>query len=689
MKNNKIKQNKDNRFSLINYKDININLYNSLKDQKYQLIPFKVILNDVGDIRYTPASVQEWKNSIYTYNSNYMKNLPVYDINVNDLIKKYFSLYFKPSFFKGKYISRYMRKKRRTLLKIYVSKAEVKHTNSKALINIFIVDREKKVLYKTIKNILEVRFWMYIWKSLYFKEKLEYKDFLKWINIYYPRREKFITKKYLGYKLLRKDIRLGWIWRLFRQKREFYYDRIKTYLNKKWKVNYMLRAKKILFSRSTKIDKYSGRLNIINKPRRKGGLNNNNIRRYISPYLYKFRFRNNFRFENYYFDSIDNSEGISIYFRHLIYRFFLNKYKFERILLYRLGIYLKKIYKKKIEFNIINLKSVNFNVDILTSMLTLRIKIRKKKQSPRPGWESLRLQRRTKYPININNIVERMYEDKIKDMSVLENNYRNLNINSLIFSESNRIDLKDSSSNETKEILLYDTKNKDDILNKALLSFYKGKSIKDKNIKNHLINLNDIIFKKIIKYKNMGALWCRILLICPWLSNSGKTLKLLVLKYIWKNIYELNNYLFTVTIQKIQETEIGYHGSKSIILNTIVKEQRVNGRGFYSLAVLNPRCTLTGFERNYQVRILSNQINKNVRRFYLQNSNVLNLDSWFLTGFVDAEGCFLIRIRKNNNLKIGWNVELRFQISLHKKDKILLEQIQNFFGIGNISKHGQ
>lgn len=507
MKNNKIKQKKDNRFSL-NYKDKNINLYNSLIGQKYQFIPFKVILNDVGDIRYAPASVQEWKNSIYTYNSNYMKNLPVYDINVNDLIKKYFSLYFKPSFFKGKYISRYMRKKRRTLLKIYVSKAEVKHTNSKALINIFIVDREKKVLYKTIKNILEVRFLMYIWKSLFFKEKLEYKDFLKWVKIYYPHREKFITKKYLGYKLLRKDIRLGWIWRFFRQKRELYYDIVKTYLNKKWKVNYMqLRsAKKILFSRSTKIDKYSGRLNIINKPQRKGGINKNNIDRYISPFLIKFRFRNNFRFENYYFDSIDNSEGISIYFRQLIYRFFLNKYKLERILLYRLGIYLKKIYKKKIEFNIINLKSVNFNVDILTSMLTLRIRIRKKKQSPRPGWESLRLQRRTKYPININNIVERMYEGKIKDMSVLENNYRNLNINELIFSENNKVDLKDSSSNETKEILLYDTKNKDDIINKALLSFYKGKSIKDKNIKNHLINLNDIIFKKIIKYKNMGGM---------------------------------------------------------------------------------------------------------------------------------------------------------------------------------------
>ena len=39
-------------------------------------------------------------------------------------------------------------------------------------------------------------------------------------------------------------------------------------------------------------------------------------------------------------------------------------------------------------------------------------------------------------------------------------------------------------------------------------------------------------------------------------------------------------------------------------------------------------------------------------------------------------------------MKIGWNVELRFQISLHEKDKALLEQIKNYFGVGNIYKAG-
>ena len=58
------------------------------------------------------------------------------------------------------------------------------------------------------------------------------------------------------------------------------------------------------------------------------------------------------------------------------------------------------------------------------------------------------------------------------------------------------------------------------------------------------------------------------------------------------------------------EKEMEYRGSKTIILepkSTIVKEQRVDGSSANILAL---KCTLVGFERNYQVKILSNQINK-------------------------------------------------------------------------------
>jgi hypothetical protein len=60
------------------------------------------------------------------------------------------------------------------------------------------------------------------------------------------------------------------------------------------------------------------------------------------------------------------------------------------------------------------------------------------------------------------------------------------------------------------------------------------------------------------------------------------------------------------------------------------------------------------------------------------------LNPWFITGFTDAEGSFSVIVLKSNNLKVQWQARLYFQISLHVKDKILLEQIKNFFGVGEI-----
>jgi hypothetical protein len=52
----------------------------------------------------------------------------------------------------------------------------------------------------------------------------------------------------------------------------------------------------------------------------------------------------------------------------------LTQYKFEEKLLYILASFLRKFYKKKVEFNIINLRSIAFNSDIFTRILTLKSK---------------------------------------------------------------------------------------------------------------------------------------------------------------------------------------------------------------------------------------------------------------------------------------------------------------------------
>ena len=116
----------------------------------------------------------------------------------------------------------------------------------------------------------------------------------------------------------------------------------------------------------------------------------------------------------------------------------------------------------------------------------------------------------------------------------------------------------------------------------------------------------------------MGALWSGTSYERLQLSNSGNILKPLVLNDDLKVVRGWNNFL--VIIQRILEKGMDNRGSKSIVAlvrSTIVKEQRVDGswqeKFFFHPFTLGGfsclRCTLVGFERNHQIRILSNQIN--------------------------------------------------------------------------------
>ena len=107
----------------------------------------------------------------------------------------------------------------------------------------------------------------------------------------------------------------------------------------------------------------------------------------------------------------------------------------------------------------------------------------------------------------------------------------------------------------------------------------------------------------------VGALRGRISLLCLKLSNSGDTLKLLIPNYIRKYISGQNNYLGMVTSYMISENKMGYRGSKLVLLNSIVKEQRVDDSYLASKSYSKLRCTLMGFERNYQLKIPSKQLN--------------------------------------------------------------------------------
>lgn len=116
----------------------------------------------LGEKKYFPPVSKEWKNSIYLFNQYNLKNLPVFDLNINELIKNYFNLYLSPK----SLIEKYKPSKFKFLSfnKIYVSKAEIKHTNSKAILTVYLYNREKVSLLKRIKKINQD---LYTYKGLW------------------------------------------------------------------------------------------------------------------------------------------------------------------------------------------------------------------------------------------------------------------------------------------------------------------------------------------------------------------------------------------------------------------------------------------------------------------------------------------------------------------------------------------
>lgn len=59
-----------------------------------------------------------------------------------------------------------------------------------------------------------------------------------------------------------------------------------------------------------------------------------------------------------------------------------------------------------------------------------------------------------------------------------------------------------------------------------------------------------------------------------------------------------------------------------------------------------------------------------------------SLEPLFVTGFTDAEGCFEVVITQKNRSSTGtkYNYNLSYSIGLHKRDKVLLESLQAYFG---------
>lgn len=70
------------------------------------------------------------------------------------------------------------------------------------------------------------------------------------------------------------------------------------------------------------------------------------------------------------------------------------------------------------------------------------------------------------------------------------------------------------------------------------------------------------------------------------------------------------------------------------------------------------------------------------------NSNVYfnKLDPQWISGFVSGEGCFTVGLKKESKAVLGKTSWLRFMLTQHNRDTLLIESFVNFFKCGKINQ---
>jgi len=306
------------------------------KSKNIVIKPLTYIRSDTGKTRHFTPAAQEWFNSVYAYNKNYIKSLSIADKNLMNLLKSFFNGQIKHQLLKIKIKPMTRRFRRLSAKRVFIGKGELKHISSKVVITFYVYNTEGMFL---SHKVMKLR------NGLYFpKRKLEKKvtkDSEGKVIITYNRL--FTLLEYLG----------------LRQHYEGY-------------LSYMISTVKKFTSQLDVINKYYNSLTslvqekILTKEEKLLIFNKvNNIYSYNYP---------NF---NMYLRIAEEEYKKNLYLNFKLLQY--NKIKFTRIFVSRLISLIQKIYNKKVVFNIVNLKKMHLNSDIYTQAVALKLKNRDNK----------------------------------------------------------------------------------------------------------------------------------------------------------------------------------------------------------------------------------------------------------------------------------------------------------------------
>lgn len=346
-----------------------------------------------------PPNIQEWSDSVYTYNKNYIKSIPGSANDINRLVTGFFNMTFLNTKFVISARKR-IEHRRKLINKIFVSKALVKHTNNKAIITLFTYNREKLFFIKKIHDIYNKLKEEQNNKPVYSLDVNNY--ILKKIYMVYS--NKYILKKKttnLISRVIRND----------------------NYINKKTNNEIKLL------------------LRISNK---KSTFNNNSFLVLFNVLNYKYKKYNSliFYIEKLYF-----------YQKKIL---LLNNYTHKDFFLLQLKSLISRIYNKNTEFKIINLKKLSLNSDIFTQAVVRKLKNRKNTVL-RVLNRSLGLIKPVVF--NKHKMLDYDLENKKKDKDFYLVNKKKNKLNKFLnktFCYGNSLDI----TNKISENVIYDLKNK-------------------------------------------------------------------------------------------------------------------------------------------------------------------------------------------------------------------------------------
>lgn len=155
--------------------------------------------NEYKNTIYYPSSTKEWFSSVYSYNKSYIKSLINLDFLVNNLFGSYFNM------LENKIKLSFKRKRpnkiRYSANKIYVSRAELKHTNNKLTVILYVYNKQKSSFERYIRKIIMIKS---IKKTLG-KEGIEKIAIYKNRILYILKKEFFYFKKWKNTFLKKSD----------------------------------------------------------------------------------------------------------------------------------------------------------------------------------------------------------------------------------------------------------------------------------------------------------------------------------------------------------------------------------------------------------------------------------------------------------------------------------------------------